>query len=116
MQARIQLHNLLFTMNNNNSTPAAESMARTLAAGSDAIAQSYIYSFRCSRGMDECLSRLMGRHGLNRTSVIRLALYALDSLSRRHEANGLALQEFMELLEGLAPEARLSFSDFLRGS
>ncbi len=80
------------------------------------MAQPYIYSFRCSQGMEESLSRLMGELGLNRTSVIRLALYALDCFSRRREVQGLPLAELVEQLGAMVPDARLSFRDFIRGS
>ncbi len=79
------------------------------------ISQPFIYSFRCSRGMEDCLSRLMRERGLNRTSVIRLALYALDCLSRRGEVRALTLSELLEQLEELAPEAPVSFAEFIRG-
>ncbi len=79
------------------------------------VAQPCIYSFRCSRGMDECLTRLMNERGLNRTSVIRLALYALDCISRRREVSQLSLAELVEQLEWLAPEGRVSFGEFIRG-
>ncbi len=65
--------------------------------------------------MEECLSRIMSERGLNRTSVIRLALYALDCFSRRSEVRGLTLAELLERLEGISPEARVSFQDFIRG-
>ncbi len=66
--------------------------------------------------MEECLSRIMRERGLNRTSVIRLALYALDCHLRSRELSGLSLAELVEQLEGIAPEARVSFQDFIRGS
>ncbi len=66
--------------------------------------------------MEECLSRLMLERGLNRTSVIRLALYALDCLTRRRELARLSLVELVEELEALAPEGCKSFDDFIRGS
>ncbi len=81
----------------------------------DDMAQPYIYSFRCSRGMEESLSRLMHELGLNRTSVIRLALYALDCISRRQEVQQLPLSELVEQLGAMAPERHLSFCDFIRG-
>ncbi len=65
--------------------------------------------------MEECLSRLMRERGLNRTSVIRLALYALDCFSRRREVQELSLAGLVEHLESLAPEARMSFAEFIRG-
>ncbi len=65
--------------------------------------------------MDESLSRLMHERGLNRTSVIRLALYALDCFSRSKEVQGLSLAELVAHLEGMAAEPRVSFADFIRG-
>ncbi len=65
--------------------------------------------------MDACLSRLMGEQGLNRTSVIRLALYALDCFSRRQDVKGLSPHELVEKLKELAAEDCLSFADFIRG-
>ncbi len=85
-------------------------------ASADESAQPYIYSFRCSQGMEECLSRLMRERGLNRTSVIRLALYALDCFSRRLDVQQLTLSAFVQQLEQLAPEPSRSFEDFIRGS
>ncbi len=79
-------------------------------------AQPYIYSFRCSQGMEESLTRLMRERGLNRTSVIRLALYALDCISRRQDVGRLSLAELVAQLEALAPDSRMSFGDFIRGT
>ncbi len=75
-----------------------------------------IYSFRCSRGMEESLARMMREQGLNRTSVIRLGLYALDCLYRRVGGAALSPAELVENLEGLAPGRCLSFEAFMRGS
>ncbi len=85
-------------------------------ATDDAALHPYIYSFRCSRGMEESLARIMREQGLNRTSVIRLGLYALDCLSRRAGGSSLSPAELVEELEGLAPGNCLSFEDFMRGS
>ncbi len=84
-------------------------------ASMDDVTQPYIYSFRCSRGMDESLCRLMRERSLNRTSVIRLALYALDCFSRRRDVRGLSLNELVESLEKVAPGSCLNFRDFIRG-
>ncbi len=65
--------------------------------------------------MEASLSRLMQERGLNRTSVIRLALYALDCFSRRRDVRGLTLHELVAELERLAPEQGMSFAQFIRG-
>ncbi len=65
--------------------------------------------------MEESLTRLMQERGLNRTSVIRLALYALDCFSRRSEVQELSLADFIEQLQLLEPGACQSFADFIRG-
>ncbi len=66
--------------------------------------------------MEESLTRHMRERGLNRSSVIRLALYALDCISRRREVGRLSLAELVALLEELAPEARVSFAEFICGT
>ncbi len=107
VQAEILTRNSYTTMKNHSLLPGLTPLPDT---------HPRIYSFRCSRGMDECLSRLMQERGLNRSSVIRLALYALDCLLRRQEVAALPLAELVVQLEALAPEARVSFADFIRGA
>ncbi len=65
--------------------------------------------------MQESLSRIMKERDLNRTSVIRLALYALDCLARSREGRELSLAELVEHLERMAPESGVSFAAFIRG-
>ncbi len=81
----------------------------------DTTDTSCIYSFRCSRAVDARLSRLMEEQGLNRSSVIRLALYTLDCYMRRSDVRGLSLEQLLGHIEELAPERGLSFDAFISG-
>ncbi len=81
----------------------------------DEFAQSCIYSFRCSQAMDASLSRIMKEQGLNRSSVIRLALYTLHCYLYRKDVQGLSLEQLLGRIESLSPEPGQSFARFLSG-
>ncbi len=81
----------------------------------DAQDSSCIYSFRCSRAVDARLTQLMEAQSLNRSSVIRLALYTLDCYMRRSDVRGLSLEQLLGHIEEMAPECGLSFESFISG-
>ncbi len=57
----------------------------------------------------------MQEQRLNRSSVIRLALYALDCCMRREDVRGLSPEQLVGYIEGVAPESRVSFEEFISG-
>lgn len=70
------------------------------------------YTFRCSELMCEEMERIMKERCVDRTSVIRLALYLLGEYMRREEVQQADLAGLIELMEREAPADYPRFARF----
>ncbi len=69
-------------------------------------------SFKCSNSVTNSLNRLMVERAIDRTSVIKLALYLFDGYMQRSDVQRLNLFELVRHIEQEGPENRLSYGDF----
>lgn len=58
-----------------------------------------IYTFRCTEMMDKYMTHIMESRNLDRTSVIKLALYRLCVFMEREEVKQMDLFELVAALE-----------------
>ncbi len=65
--------------------------------------------------MEDSLRRIMHERGINRSSVIRLALYTFDCFCRRGDVRVLPMKDFITLIEAMEPDETRDFSDFIKG-
>ncbi len=71
-------------------------------------------SFKCSPLMFNSMNEMMIKRYLDRSSVIRLALYLFDAYMHQPDIIESDLYELVERLESLQPEGQMSFSEFCR--
>ncbi len=69
-------------------------------------------SFKCSPTMLNSMNEIMIKRYIDRSSVIRLALYLLDSYMRDPAIADCDLFELLDRMESIHPNREVSFSQF----
>lgn len=70
-----------------------------------------IIIFRASEALCECIDRIMKERDIDKTSVIRLAIYVLCVWMGQAEIREMDLPRFIEALGNMAPEDMPAFGD-----
>lgn len=70
------------------------------------------YTFKCSDILQNAMLDIMEERQLDRTSVIKLALYMLASYMSRERTRALSLHEIVADIEHSAPPSYPPYSDF----
>lgn len=71
-----------------------------------------IYTFRCPEGISEQMTRLMVVRNLDRSSIIKLALYMLFSYMQREDVQMMDLYTLVRSVEKLATPEFPDFATF----
>ena len=71
-----------------------------------------VVTFRCTREMDRLITKLMQERNLDRTSVMKLALYMLSSHMSRWDVRKQSLRQVLADMEAHAPRRFPSFATF----
>ena len=71
-----------------------------------------VCTFRPTREMERLVTKVMEERGLDRTSVIKLALYMFTSYASRQEVRCIPLKELVARIESRAPYRFPSFATF----
>lgn len=69
-------------------------------------------SFKCSSVMLDSINEIMCKRYLDRSSVLRLAVYLLDGFMKRPDMLDIDLHELVDKLEHEHAQEFISFSDF----
>lgn len=70
------------------------------------------YTFKCTDAMQGAIQAIMEERLLDRTSVIKLALYMLTSYMSQEKTRSLTLHELVSDIEGQAPPNFPPYGDF----
>lgn len=71
------------------------------------------YTFRCPEPMRKSLEQIMVERNLDRTSVIKLALYHFCKTMRQREVKKKDLYQVVQMMETEEPEKFMSFEEFI---
>lgn len=71
-----------------------------------------VVTFRCTREMDRLITRLMMERNLDRTSIMKLALYMLGGHMSRAAVRKMDIREVVEELETRVPRGFPKFAAF----
>lgn len=71
-----------------------------------------VYAFRPTREMERLVTKTMEERGLDRTSVIKLALYMFTSYASRHEVRCIPLDDLVARIESRAPYRFPNYATF----
>lgn len=71
------------------------------------------YTFRCPEPMRKSLEQIMVERNLDRTSVIKLALYHFCKTMHRREMKKKNLYQVVQMMESEEPEKFMSFEEFI---
>ena len=74
-----------------------------------------VVTFRSTREMDRLITKLMKERNLDRTSVIKLALYMLGSYMSRPDVKKKCIHQVLAEIESQAPERFPDFATFAVG-
>lgn len=77
------------------------------------MSKSLAFTFRCPEPMRTAMEQIMEERNLDRTSVIKLALYLLCKTLKRREFKKKDLYQVVRLMEQMAPEKYMSFDEFI---
>lgn len=76
------------------------------------MATQKVICFRATEPICATIQRIMDERLIDRTTVIKLALYSFDSYMRRLEVQAMNLFDIVEELEGGAMPGQSSFAHF----
>ncbi len=76
------------------------------------MASRIICTFRFTKEMQRLINEIMNERQLDRTSVVKLALYQFSAFMSREESKSLTLGQLVETLEHQAPEGFPDFACF----
>ncbi len=76
------------------------------------FAEKKTVTFKCPSPALEFMQNMMEEKGIDRTSIIKLALYMFDGFMQDEEVRKLNLYELVERIEELAPKNQCSYCDF----
>lgn len=76
------------------------------------MASRIICSFRFTKEMHRFISDIMNERQLDRTSVLKLALYQFSAYMSKEESKMLTLAQLVETLERHAPDGFPDFASF----
>lgn len=71
------------------------------------------YTFRCPEPMRQTIEQIMLERNLDRTSVIKLALYYFCKTMKRRDVMKKDLYQIVQMLEQSDPEHFMSFEEFI---
>lgn len=71
------------------------------------------YTFRCPEPVQIMLEKIMEERNLDRTSVIKLALYQFCKTMERSDVREKDLYQLIQMLEESTPTTFMSFADFI---
>lgn len=71
------------------------------------------YTFRCPEPMRQALEQVMIDRNLDRTSVIKLALYSFCKMMNRNDVKQMSLYQIVEMMEQGEPSPFMSFEEFI---
>lgn len=71
------------------------------------------YTFRCPEPMRQALEQVMIDRNLDRTSVIKLAIYAFCKMMNRNDVKQMSLYQIVEMMEKEKPTQFMSFEEFI---
>lgn len=71
------------------------------------------YTFRCPKPMQKEIEQIMVERDLDRTSVIKLALYHFCRTMKRRDIRRKDLEQVVKMMEESEPRNFPSFSDFI---
>ena len=71
-----------------------------------------VVTFRCTREMDRLITRLMMERNVDRTSIMKLALYMLGGHMSRAAVRKMDIREVVEELETRVPRGFPKFAAF----
>lgn len=71
------------------------------------------YTFRCPEPMRQTIEQIMLERNLDRTSVIKLALYHFCKTMSRKDVMKKDLYQIVQMLEQSDPEQFMSFEEFI---
>lgn len=71
------------------------------------------YTFRCPEPMQKAIEQIMDELNLDRTSVIKLALYHLCKTLKRRDVRRKNLPQVVRMMEESEPKNFPSLSDFI---
>ena len=74
-----------------------------------------VVTFRCTREMDRLITRLMMERNLDRTSVMKLALYMLGGYMSRPDVKKKSIHQVLAEIETQAPDSFPDFATFAVG-
>ena len=71
------------------------------------------YTFRCPEPMRKSMEQIMVERNLDRTSVIKLALYSFCKMMKRRDVKKMNLHQVVQMLEEEKSGKFMSFEDFI---
>lgn len=71
------------------------------------------YTFRCPKPMQKAIEQIMVERNLDRTSVIKLALYCFCKTMKRRDLRRKDLVRIVKMMEESEPQNFPPFSDFI---
>lgn len=71
------------------------------------------YTFRCPEPMRQSIEEIMIERNLDRTSVIKLALYHFCKTMRKRHVRKKNLYQVVQMMETDEPENFMSFEEFI---
>ncbi len=71
------------------------------------------YTFRCPEPMRKSIEQIMSERNLDRTSVIKLALYHFCKTMKRRDMKKKDLYQIVQMMETNEPATFMSFEDFI---
>lgn len=69
-------------------------------------------SFKCSPSFQCSIQRIMNERNIDKSSIIKLALYLLDGYMQQDEIKKLNIFQLVDSIEKVGPQDRLDFGDF----
>lgn len=79
------------------------------------MSKRHAYTFRCPEPMQKALDEMMLNLNLDRTSVIKLAMYSFYTTLQHPEMKGKSPLDLVEIIEKKRQSEVMNFNDFIQG-